>query len=165
MVVCCYLLGRALALSSSSLPCIPVMVGGTRALPDSTSHRLEWPVMSQELIQQAFPYNVFTSLYDIILSSLFKFLPQIFFHLQLSLDLLGIEVSSKAWTSPLPVRVSSRGGGGGGGKLPPPKCPASPPKEKEKEREKGGERERKREREREREGNGRQVGGAYIWVL
>ena len=52
-------------------------------------------------------------------------------------------------------RVSSRGGGRGG-EVSPPNCPTSPPKEKEKEREKG---------EREREGNGREVGGAYIWVL
>ena len=41
------------------------------------------------------------SLYDVILSSLI--LPQLFLHLRLSLDPPGIRVSSKAWTSPLPV--------------------------------------------------------------
>ena len=60
-------------------------------------------------------------------------------------------------------RVSSRGGAGG--KLPPQTAQLPPQKKKRRKEKRGREREKEGEGEREREGNGREVGGAYIWVL
>ena len=48
-------------LSSPSHLCVPVMLGDTPALPDSTSQGLEWT--SLEIEQQVFLFNV-TQLYS-----------------------------------------------------------------------------------------------------